>query len=71
MKVKETGEIEYFTCQLRNVIMLFDVRADQQTGPLNEWMHLRIGVGRGPSGLLCEGLFCRTVRLCRALETEK
>ena len=30
-----------------------------------------IGVGRGPSGPSREGPFCRTVRLCRALETEK
>ena len=30
-----------------------------------------IGVGRGPSGPSREGSFCRTVRLCRALEIEK
>ena len=30
-----------------------------------------IAVGSGPSGPSIEGPFCRAVRLCRALETEK
>ncbi len=32
---------------------------------------ITIAVGHGPSGPSIEGPFCRAVRLCRTLETEK